>query len=209
MSFDPIPALGEGADAFNAPALFYLSHRRLIDEWASLRPVASKAVSDWLGRAFRDRLAHEVAGLQLRVAYVSGPGAFHHVVAYPENMTVLGSRPVLGIGLGWSSKSVDPEMSGSMFSCVRASRNKTGRAAAQVFVDNGGRAFRLEHGLRGSDDDTWPVFKNLQTGERWWTRLDAFCESLIDESMTLVNGMLPALHAAASVGDQGGPDEAE
>lgn len=209
MSFEPIPAVGEGADVFDAPSLFYLTNRRLIDEWAALKLVAAQSMSDWLGRAFRDKLAHEVSRLNLSVAYVRGPGSFHHVVAYPASMTIISTKPVLAIGLGWAAKSVDPVNSGSMFACARVSRNKTGRAAAKVFLDNGGRAFRVEHGFRGKDEEAWPVFKNLQMAEKWWTRLDTVCEDLIDETMALVNGTLDALFQAATVENQGGPDEAD
>jgi hypothetical protein len=209
MSFDPVPANGEGSDVFDAPSLFYLTNRRLIDEWAGLKLVAAQSFSEWLGRTFRDSFAQAASGLNLSVSYVRGPGAFHHVVAHPEGMSVLNGRPVLGVGLGWPSKSVNPESSGSMFACVRVSRNKTGRAAAKVFLDNGGREYRQTHGLRGSDEAAWPVFRNLHAGEQWWTNLDLLCETLRTETITLVQGTLEAAIAAAQVEDQGGPDEAD
>jgi len=207
MSFEPIPAVGEGSSAFDQPSLFYLTNRRLIEEWAALRLTAAASVNEWLGSTFRDRLAAAVKDLGLDTSYVRGPRSFHHVVVHPPKMPIIGTRPAFGVGAGWNSKNVDPES--SIFVCARQSRNKTGAAATVRYLDAGGREFRQQHALRGRDEESWPIYKYLQSREQWWTDLDGLADWLVEESMVLIHGTLGALESAALIDDLGGPDESD
>src|SRR5687767_4965942 len=161
MSHDPIPASGAGAELLDQPSLFYLTNQALIDEWYGLRSNVADAVSEWYRTTVRESLIDSAAERGFEVAVARGPGNYQHVVLHPPNATILATKPVIGIGFAWPSKTVSPAAD-SVFVCVRCSRNQTGKNAAALFLDAGGRAVRTSLHAKGGDNDTWPIW--------WWVR---------------------------------------
>src|SRR3954471_2870895 len=101
-AYQPIPAKGVGAERFDEPALFYLTHQAVIDEWYSLRKAVTGALNDWLETTVREAIADIAQGHSLLVGGSNGPKGQAHVLVYPGSMPLVASRPAVGIGLGWS-----------------------------------------------------------------------------------------------------------
>ena len=209
MSYDPLPASGSGADVFDQPSLFYLTNRTQIDEWYGLRANVSEAVGEWYRTTVREALASPAADRLLDVTVVRGPGSYHHVLLHTPDATILDTKPVIGIGFAWPSKTVDPSTD-SIFACVRCSRNETGRIAATQFLDAGGRTVRA--GLRqakGGDTETWPIWWWIRAKPHWWTDLDSYCAMLVEEVTLLADAARQPLEAASRVPAIGSVEETE
>lgn len=207
MTYDPIPAQGVGAERFDQPSLFYLTNRAIIDEWHDLRSNVAEAVGEWCRSALRDALEGPALERGLRVAEARGPGTYHHIVVCDPRTPVNGTKPVIGIGLAWPSKTVDPS-NASMFVGVRASRNKTGKLAAAKLLDAGGREYRAaDKTLHGTDDSAWPIFRYISAGEEWWTDLDQLRDDVVRGILELADGLREPLMAASTVEVVTGDDE--
>jgi hypothetical protein len=154
----------------------------------------------------RDSLTAPAADRGLEVSIARGPGSDHHVVLHPPDATTLGTKPVIGAGFGWPSKSVNPSAD-SVFVCVRYSRNQTGKNAGALFRDAGGPAARLRLGAKGSDTGNWPIYWYVQAPDQWWTDLDAYRNTLVNEVLRLTDAVREPLEAAARVPIVGGAEE--
>lgn len=196
MSYDPMPASGAGEAVFDAPSLFYLTNRPVIEEWYNLRSNVAQAVGEWFQTTVKDALALEGAKVGLEVAIARGPGSYHHLVLHPPDATVLGTKPVIGIGFAWPSKTVNPAAD-SVFACVRCSRNQTGQKAAEVFLESGGHDLRKN--LGGHSDPTWLIWWWVRADPQWWTALDAYRDLLVSEVMRLAEAAREPLEAASRV----------
>ena len=205
-SVDPIPAAGPGAERFDQPALFYLTHQATIDEWYALRRTVSEALNGWFESTVRDELVSLAGDHQLVVSFAQGPARNSHLLLHPEATPVLKRKPVIGIGVAWHADNVNP-MSSQPFACVRASRNDTGRAAAQVLLDHGGREFRSDVGAKGRDEETWPVWSYIRADDRWWTHLDSYLARITETVGRYIDGLGPALQLAAAVEVRGAEEE--
>jgi hypothetical protein len=209
MSHDPIPAQGVGSEQFDLPSLFYLTNQALIDEWHDLSSNVAEAVSGWMKTVLKASLAGPASGRGLQLSDAAGPGGHRHLLLHPASTPVLGLKPVIGVGLAWQWKTVNPKSS-PPFVCVRCSRNQTGRDAAKLFVDNGGRAFRnATPEAKGTDADVWPLWWWLKATPNWWTDLDSYRDHVVENVLRLTDAIRPALDAAASVTVSGGADESE
>ena len=198
-SYEPIPADGAGAEIFDKPALFYLTHQVVIDEWHGLRRTVSEAVNTWLDSTVRHELAATSADRGLLLSRVYGPQKHTHLLAHPEMMPLIGGRPILGTGVAWPSATVNP-LSNEPYLCVRRSSSDAGRAAAAAFLDAGGRAFRSREGLKGRDEDVWPLYSWVPAKSKWWTDLDAYLEAITAGVGRLLDGLAAPLAAAVATG---------
>ncbi len=209
MSYDPISAAGAGAEHFDLPGLFFLTNQTLIDEWHNLRSNVAESVTIWFRTVVKAALAAPASERGLQLSEAAGPGNNRHLLLHPESTPILNTKPVIGVGLGWHAKNVNPATN-PPFACVRCSRNQTGKDAARLFVDNGGRAYRsATPEAKGSDTDTWPIFWWLRSAPNWWTDLDRYRNTLVENILRLTDAVLPALVAASAVEVTGGPDEGE
>lgn len=209
MSYDPIPAAGAGADLFDRPSLFYLTNQNLIEEWHGLHSNVAAALDEWYSTTLRDALRDPARERGLEVALAKGPGSWRHVVLHTPDATVLGGKPVIGVGLGWPLKSPNPS-SNSVFACVRCSRNQTGRNAASVFLDAGGREARSAIlRSKGADLDSWPIWRWIRTDAHWWTDLDSYRQLIVSDVMELAAAVLEPLRIASPIATVGSADETE
>lgn len=187
-SYEPIPAHGAGAESFDMPALFYLTHQPVIDEWYGLRRTVSEAVNNWLETTARAELAALAAGRGTLLSRVPGPEKHTHLVVHPDAMPLLNGRPILGIGVGWPAASVNP-MSNAPFACVRRSGSDAGKLAAAALMRAGGRDFRSREMLKGRDEDVWPVYSYVPARSDWWTDLDGYLRSIIGLVERYIDGL--------------------
>lgn len=209
MSYDPTPAAGAGSEIFDAPTRFYLTNQAQIDEWYALRSNVSEALGTWFRSTVLDTLADAGAERELSVSEAKGPGSYHSLVLHPSATPVLGTKPVIGIGLTWSAKAVNP-ISNQPFAAVRCSRNQTGRLAAQTFLDAGGRDYRTStKGVSGGDTDAWPAYSWIKANENWWTDLDSYRDAIVSGVLRLVDDLREPLELAATVVPVGGAEESE
>lgn len=210
-AYEPIPAKGIGAERFDEPALFYLTHQAVIDEWYSLRKAVTGALNDWLETTVREAINDVGQRHGLLVGSASGPRGYSHIVAYPETMPVLVSRPAVAIGLGWSREGVNP-VSNPPYACVRRSGRAAGKAGAAALLDHGGREFRSRESCKGRDGDVWPIYSNVPARAQWWTDLDSYLEEIVrgvDRFIAGLAGPLAAAVAAAVAAVPGPGDDTE
>lgn len=198
-SYQPIPAGGTGAEGFDQPALFYLTHQRVIDEWYGLRRTVSEALNDWFEKTVRQALAPLAHERSLIVSTAYGPQKQAHLLAHPQEMPVINGRPIVGIGVAWPRMSVNP-ISNGPYACVRRSSSPPGKAAAAALLDAGGRDFRSRESLKGRDDEPWPLYSWIPARPQWWTDLDAYLDTILRPVEQYIDVLAGALAAAALVG---------
>ena len=204
--FDPIPAAGAGADRFDQPSLFYLTHQSTIDQWHALRSAVAASLNEWFATTLQDALVGVADEREWGLSTAVGPPGYAHLLVHPPETPVLNHKPLVGVGLGWSIKGVNP-ISNRPFTCVRCSRSDPGRRAAETLLDSGGRAFRSAHRLKGSDRDAWPIWWYIKAQDCWWTDLDAYRDTIVAEVRRGAEGLGDALSAAALVPLAGSTEE--
>jgi hypothetical protein len=207
LSYDPIPASGAGAEHFDLPELFYLSNQTVIDEWHNLCTNVADSVHNWYRTILKAALAGPASERGLQLSEAAGPNRRRHLLLHPSGTPVLNNKPVIGVGLAWPDKSVNPATS-PPFVCVRASRNETGKNAAKVLLDNGGRSFRTATPeAKGTDTDTWPIWWWVRAMPNWWTDLDRYRDDIVQNVLALTDAIRIPLEAAAAVKVTGSTDE--
>lgn len=178
-AFDPAPAMGVGAELFNQPALFYLTHQPIIEEWASLSVTAAEATHQWLSTAVRHGLTGLAVEAGMELSAVAGPNYWQHLLLHLPETPTIADEPIIGIGLCWHLRQVNPR-SYLLFVGVRASRTSEGASATAVFLNSGGEQLRDDHHLQGKGDATWPAYFYLPSVERWWEDLDSYSSQVLE-----------------------------
>jgi hypothetical protein len=171
----PLPPSGEGSELFDAPSLFYLTHRATIDDWARLREEASRATDEWLSTVIPRRLERVAAAIGWTVSQVKG-----RIFLHPTQMPMHLDRPVCAIGLAWTPTSVSPATA-AMWTGVRVEPKFTEAPAREFFVAEAHDRLEPDAGWKPRADPSWPIYRYLDGVERWWTNLDGFRERLADE----------------------------
>lgn len=183
-SFEPVPASGLGFESFDQPSLFFLTHQDTIKHWARLESAAAEATQQWLTTTVSEDIANIGSGLDLELSAVMGPNHWRHLLLHPPEVPIVGGHPIIGLGLGWHSRKVNP-MSDRPFVGIRVGTNPQGAAARTAFLDAGGRQVRIEEHLSGKGDATWPAYFNLPAADdHWWHHLDQY-RSLIGAQLRL------------------------
>lgn len=179
-AFDPTPAVGIGAELFNQPALFYLTHQPIIEEWAGLSITAAEATHQWLSSAVRHGLTGLAAEAGMELSAVAGPNYWQHLLLHPPETPTVNDEPIIGIGLCWHVRKVNPR-SYLPFVGVRASPTSQGASATAVFLNSGGEQLRHDHHLQGKGEATWPAYFYLPSVERWWEDLDSYRSQVLEQ----------------------------
>lgn len=192
------PASGAGAEIFDGPSVFYLTHQAQIDEWYRLRSTVSENVGEWYRTVVRDALAVAAETLGYVISEVRGADSYPSVLMHTADTVVEDGQPALGVGLAWSSKTVLPT-GNAPFSAVRRSGTPAGRAAGAAFLADGGLEYRRTRaGVYGSDSDTWPVYRTVDAPADWWTDLDRYRDRIVDDVIALAVDLRDALDAGFS-----------
>jgi|GEM_PF-3846858 hypothetical protein len=192
-----VEAIGAGSDRFDLPVLFYLTHQKQIEEWASLKSTVADAVGEWFQTTVRDDLAGLAGELGLVVSYARGPQKHRSLLLHPHNTPIVGGKPIIGAGFTWRSGTVNPSTS-PPFASVRCSAIAAGKEARLVFSESGGRAFRESASGKGKGDNVWPVWWWINTVDNWWTDLDGYRAHVVDNVRRIVIGTKEAVAVAAS-----------
>ena len=69
-----------------------------------------------------------------------------------------------------------------------------------------GRSVRLSD-VKGSDSEAWPIWWFIRAQDRWWTDLDGYRDTIVDEVQRGIDRLGDALVAAAAVRVEGAPVE--
>lgn len=194
-AFDPIPATGAGAGVFSEPSLFFLTHERTITAWANLRVAAAADIDAWFESAVHDGLADAAGATGMVLSRVERAPAWRHLLLHPAETPLVDREPVIGVGLGWSRKRVNP-ISNAPFACVYTGSTVVGRRAAQLFLDAGGRQVCEDRGHSASADRAWLGWWSIPAAERWWADLDGYLATLVAETTSVMQSFERPLRIA-------------
>ncbi len=193
--FDPLPAVGDGADVFDQPVLFFLTHQEIIEQWGRLSTAAAETGHQWLSSTVRAALEDLSAQRGMELSAVAGPAQWQHLLLHPAETPTVGDEPIIGIGLCWNRQRLDPR-NYLPFVGVRVGTNPQGAAAGAAFLDGGGLQLREQFHWRGKGEPTWPAYFYLDPFDRWWEQLDDY-RAIIVEHVTLgLNRMEGPLRSA-------------
>jgi hypothetical protein len=183
---DFIEPAGDGADRFDIPSVFYLSHREQIERWHELKPRAADAVHEYL-LSFENRLVDLAAEQGLQVGRRKTGRSFRCLLLWPGHVAVTDDHePPLAIGLRWhrNDTAIDEEGRAPRVG-IRAAKGADD--LRERFLTSGEpstRELRGQHGYRS--DKRWPVLRQVEGGPRWWGDLDAYRASVIAELGDLI-----------------------
>lgn len=184
---DLIEPEGEGADLFEAPTTFFLTHRESIERWYALKRRADDAVHQYL-LSFVDDIEDlgEQQGLQSGIFEV---GRQHHCLLLWPPATPLrpDDAPPIGIGLSW--KRGDVAIDGDHRApCVGVRTGRGSDTVREAFLTAGdpdSRRLRQRHGYDG--DRPWPVFRYVTGETAWWADLDGYRVRVMNELRDVVD----------------------
>jgi hypothetical protein len=191
---DLVEAQGTGAELFDAPTSFYLTHRRSIEAWHSLRRAADQTVHEFL-RSMVDPIAELAQEHGWDPRFLDFGGRYFAQAALavgPDGP----NGPALCVGLGWQRREVRPDdPENAPYVGIRTSRDATDlRAWLMEFGRPSVRDLREANGYRG--DRRWPVFRYVPATSGWWADLDGYRDECTAQLRTLINDFRPAIDAA-------------
>lgn len=195
-NFEPIPAQGLGAEIFDQPALFFLTHQQVIEQWARLGSTAAAATDQWFSTTVRDSLTALAAQIGMELSAVAGPNYWQHLLLHPPDTPTVADEPVIGLGLCWHIQKVNPK-SYRPFVGIRVGSSSQGESARTAFLEAGGQQARNEHRLQG--EATWPAYFFLGPVDRWWEDLDSYRSSVLDHVRLGLDRMEAPMRAAIQV----------
>jgi hypothetical protein len=184
---------------FDERVQFFLRHRLVIQEWASIGSDARAASNAWLRKIEPD--LHPIAGeLECRyTAWSTNAGLYNAFFLHsPEAVFTDAGVPVLGCCLGWNSARVYIDGVGGYTPFVGvwvAKSDARGKLWREMFLRDA-RPVRETHGYLGSPD--WPVWKPVPGGEEWWTSLDSYRDRLVQATRELLERFQPLVQATIS-----------
>jgi hypothetical protein len=195
-SFDPIAARGVGAAVFTEPSLFFLTHETIITSWANLQLSAAADIDAWFETEVHDGLASVAEATGMVLSRVERAGAWRHLLLHPAETPFVDREPVIGVGLGWSRKRVNPVSNGP-FACVYTGSTVLARMAGTLFLDAGGRQVCEDWGHSASADRDWPVWWTVRApDEKWWADLDGYLTTLVAETTSVMQSFENSLRIA-------------
>ena len=197
MSDAPTDAESATADLegeFNDRTLFFLRHRQLIEEWASIADDARAASHRWLRET--EQHLHPIAadhGLECRyVRRRSGSGrysAFSFVG--PDCPVAADGVPLLGCELGWNRRYLNLDGPWAPYVGVWVLRSGPGGGGLRDAFAVRAKAIWEEHGYRSDPD--WPAWRPLPGGDAWWSDLDGYRARLLAATRQLLERFQPAV----------------
>lgn len=175
-----IEADGEGADFFDAPTIFYLTHREDIERWHALRERANRAVHEYFV-SLRDDVESIVEDQAFVVDVFKTGSPFHSLLIWPSSDHELADgQPPIAIGLRWPHQRPALEDAGGAPRVgVRvAPGHKQLREQFLDFGEPDTRQLREAHGFR--TDNPWPAYKEVPADPGWWADLDGYRDTLLE-----------------------------
>ncbi len=194
-----VEARGQGAELFDAPSLFYLTHRRSIDAWHALRRPAGKVVDRYLMTMAEplEELALELCG---RLEIFDDDARYPVLALFTNAHIAPGStRPSMLAGVEWDRKQVrldDPATAPVVGIRIGSKRHD---ALRQRFLDAGDPPARQVRDRQGYDRSSWwPAFTRCVGPATWWSDLDGYRDLLTTAVRKLVEDFKPALEETLS-----------
>lgn len=191
---EPIDAQGDGAELFDAPTSFYLTHRQSIEAWHSLKRVADRAVHEFLS-SLADPIA-ELAltnGWEPRFLDFGGRYYAHGVLAVGPDGP---DGPALVVGLGWQHKEVRPDQdTNAPYVGIRVASGAPELRA--WLMDVGQPTMRERRDAIGDlGDRRWPVYRYVPALPGWWGDLDGYRERCLRQLTDFIDDHRSAIGAA-------------
>lgn len=191
---DLVEARGQGAELFDAPSLFYLTHRRSIEAWHSLRRPTWKVVDRYL-MTFAEPLEEVAEELGGRLEIFNEDARFPALAVFANAHGRTGSQPPSMLaGVEWDRNQVrvdDP--ANAPIVGVRIS-SKHHDELRQRFLDAGDPPARLVRDRQGYQRSPWwPAFTRCVGPETWWSDLDGYRDMLTTAVRKLIDDFKPAL----------------
>ena len=191
---DLVEARGQGAELFDAPSLFYLTHRRSIEAWHSLRRPAREVVDRYLMTLAEplEELAVELGG---RLEVYNEDERFPVLALFSSGDGRKGLEPPsLLAGVEWDRNHVrvhDP--ANAPIVGVRVS-SKHHDELRQRFLDAGDPPARHVRDHQGYQRTAWwPALTRCVGPETWWSDLDGYRDLLTTAVRQLIDDFKPAL----------------
>ena len=191
---DLVEALGQGAELFDAPSLFYLTHRTSIETWHALRRPAREVVDRYLMTLAEplEDLALELGG---RLDIFDDDARYPVLALFATEDSAEGSAlPSMLDGLEWDRNQVridDPATAPVVGVRIGSKQNNELR---QRFLDTGqppARHVRDREGYVRSP--WWAAFTRCVGPTAWWADLDGYRDLLTGTVRKLVHDFGPAL----------------
>jgi hypothetical protein len=178
---------GQGADLFDVPTTFFLTHREQIERWYALKARAAEAVHEYL-LTFHDELEAVAAEEDLELRLFETGRQRWNLLLWPPDMALdAKGEPPIAVGLRWHRiDTVIEEEARAPRVGVRVGR--AGRNDVwERFLSSGQpstRQLRDQEGYRS--DRIWPVFRNVPSTPHWWADLDGYRAQVAQELTEVV-----------------------
>ena len=170
---DLVEAAGAGAELFEAPALFYLTHAEAIRRWSALGQHARDATN-----AYLTSLQPDLQGATpWELAPFDTARSYRHLLAAPPGAPLAEDEsPAIACCFGWNQRAVRLTQHTWMpFVGVRVGPGAALDRWRRVFLEDGQRDLRPTIDRLGyRRDREWPAWKQVIGGDEWWADLDGY-----------------------------------
>ena len=191
---DLVEASGHGAEVFDAPTLFYLTHQTSIETWHALQRPTRRVVDRYLMTLAEplEEIALEFGG-HLEILDDGGRYPLLSLLA-SDGMTPGLAKPAMLIGVEWDRNQVriDDGANAPIVGVRIGSKHHDG--LRQKFLDAGDPSARHVRKREGYDRSSWwPALTRCVGPANWWADLDGYRDLLMTTVRKLVNDFKPAL----------------
>lgn len=176
---DLVEPAGAGAEWFDEPALFYLTHREQIERWYALHHRADEAANQYL-LSFQDDLESIAEENGFQVGQFDG--RFRCLLLWPQDGALNATgEPPIAAALRWHLDEMALNDQG------RAPRVgvRVGRGSDKLCEEFLGcghpdmRQLRQQH-VYSAKAPRWPVFRDLPAEPQWWADLDGYRAQVVE-----------------------------
>ncbi len=184
---DEYVAVGNGAELFEAPSVFYLRHSEAIQRWAGLEGAAREATVGFLDRVVDDYEPVQPSEGWSRAISVETGGKYRHHLFWPTDCPMQSEDiPKLAVCFGYHTSRVTVAPGSHVpFVGVRPGEASMQNPWREEFLRGDGSSaleIRKRRGYRF--DREWPAWRPVTSTGPWWDDLDAYrtqVHSAIDE----------------------------
>jgi hypothetical protein len=181
LEADLVEAGGRGAELFEAPALFYLTHADTIRRWSALRARARDATNLYLSSIQTDLETIDGLGNWEVIARDTARSYRHVLAAPPGTPPADDGAPAIACCFGWNQRAVRLTQHTWMpFVGIRVGAGAERDLWRRTFLDGDGRDLRpTVESLGYHRDKEWPVWQAILGGDGWWAELDDYREKVV------------------------------
>jgi len=193
---DLIEARGQGAELFDAPSRFFLTHRESIETWYALRRPATAAVDRYL-LTLAEPLEElsDAFGWQFQ-SFEYGSNYRALAVAASDEEPCRTRGPSMLVGIEWRAVAVgvDDTATAPVVGVRISSTHDDG--LRQRFLDAGQPAAKLVRERDNYDKNSWWAMFTRSVGDpAWWNDLDGYRNQTVNTLRGLLEQVRPAIEA--------------